>query len=145
VYEETVMAGEQLPSVSPAETEILRLVWGLGNATVKDVCDKLPPTRRITYATVQTLLRRLEGKGYLTHDVKGKAHVFRPAVEPGDVIKRTVGDFVDRLFGGDPVSLMLHLAGHAELDADDIKRLRELIDKDSGQLPRGRNDGIHSN
>ena len=59
------MTKRNLPSVSPAETEILRLVWQLDKATVQNVCDKLPAKRKITYATVQTLLRRLEKKGYL--------------------------------------------------------------------------------
>ena len=125
------MAKNPLPALSPAETEILRLLWQLQTGTVQDVCDKLPRGRRIAYATVQTLLRRLEAKGYLTHEAKGKAHVFQPAVKREDVIKRTVGDFVQRLFGGDPVPLMLHLAGRSKLDADEIKRLKELIDKDN--------------
>lgn len=124
------MAARSLPALSPAETEILRLVWQLGKATVQDVCHKLPRRRRVAYATVQTLLRRLEAKGYVTHDAKSKAHVFRPAVKREHVIKRTVSDFVDRLFGGDPVPLLLHLANHSDLDADEIERLKKLIEKE---------------
>ncbi len=124
------MSPKRLPALSPAETEILRLIWLLGRGTVQQVCEKLPPKRRITYATVQTLLRRLEKKGYLTHASQGKAHVFSPAAKREEVIKRTVDDFVDRLFGGDPVPLMLHLADHSKLDADDVKRLRKLIGKE---------------
>ena len=130
MFKEILMSRKRLPKLSPAETEILRLVWQPGRATVQQVCDKLPAKRRIAYATVQTLLRRLEKKGYVTHEAKGKAHVFRPAAKREDVIKRTVGDFVDRLFGGDPVPLMLHLADHSDLSADDVERLKELIDKD---------------
>ena len=122
------MPRKSLPALSPAETEILRLIWQLGSGTVQQVCDKLPPKRQIAYATVQTLLRRLERKGYITHETKGKAHVFSPAAEREEVVERTVGDFVDRLFGGDPVPLMLHLANHSCLDAEDIKRLRKLIE-----------------
>ena len=54
------MARKNLPTLSPSETEILRLVWQLDNASVQEVCDKLPNKRKITYATVQTLLRRLD-------------------------------------------------------------------------------------
>ena len=115
------------PPVSPAETEVLRLVWQLGSATVQDICESLSEDRAVTYATVQTLLRRLEKKGYVRHDVQGKAHVFSAAVKPDEVIKRTVGDFVDRLFGGDPLPLLLHLADHSELRAEDIERLKKLI------------------
>jgi predicted transcriptional regulator len=123
------MAKKLLPAVSPAETEILRLVWQLKSATVQDICEALSEDRSVTYATVQTVLRRLEKKGYVRHDVKGKAHLFSAAVKREQVIKRTVSDFVQRLFGGDPLPLMLHLADHSELNAEDIDRLKKLIEK----------------
>ena len=124
------MSKESLAALSPAETEILRLIWLIGSGTVQQVCEKLPRKRRIAYATVQTLLRRLEKKGYLSHQTKGKAHVFSPAARREEVIKRTVGDFVDRLFGGDPLPLMLYLVNHSKLEADDIKHLKKLMGKE---------------
>jgi len=121
------MAKERPPAVSPAETEVLRIVWQLGKATVQNVCERLPAKRKITYATVQTLLRRLEKKGYLKHDTQGKAHVFFAAVKSEDVIKRSVSDFLDRLFGGDPVPLMQYLAEHGKMGAEDIGELQQLV------------------
>jgi len=123
------MTQKKLPAVSPAETEILRLVWQLDKATVQDVCNKLPAKRKIAYATVQTLLRRLEKKGYVKHRIRGKAHVFFAAVKSENVIKRSVNDFLDRLFGGDPIPLMQYLAEHGKIDADDIEKLKRLADK----------------
>ncbi len=125
------MPNKTLPAVSPAETEILSLVWRLGSATVQDICDVLPKDRSVAYATVQTLLRRLEKKGYISHEAKGKAHLFRPMVNREDVIHRTVSAFVDRLFGGDPVPLMMYLADHSKLTGEDINRLKELIDRNN--------------
>ena len=123
------MTNPRLAALSPAETEILRIVWQLDKATVQEVCDKLPTKRKISYATVQTLLRRLEKKGYLKHHVRGKAHVFFPAVKREAVIKRSVSDFLDRLFGGDPVPLIQYLAEHRKIDTDDIERLKRLVSK----------------
>ena len=123
------MAKKSLPALSPAETEILRFVWQLEPATVQEICDSLPKDRSIAYATVQTLLRRLEKKGYVQHEVQGKAHLFSAAVKREQVIKRTVGDFVERLFGGDPLPLMLHLADQSDLNADDIDELKKLIER----------------
>ena len=126
------MARQEIPALSPAETEILRLVWQLNEATVQEVCDVLPAKRKIAYATVQTMLRRLEKKGYVKHRIQGKAHVFHAAVKSEDVIRRSVGDFLDRLFGGDPVPLMQHLAEHGRISAEDIKRLEKLIGENKG-------------
>jgi BlaI family penicillinase repressor len=123
------MGKRQLRAMSPAETEILRLVWQLEEATVQGICEALPAERRIAYKTVQTLLRRLEEKGYLTHKTKGKAYVFCPAVKREAVVRRTVLDFLDRLFGGDPRPLMQFLAEDGRIDAADIEDLRRLIDK----------------
>lgn len=123
------MTQKKLPALSPSETEILRLVWQLDKATVQDVCDKLPAKRKIAYATVQTLLRRLEKKGYLKHKAQGKAHVFFAAAKRENVIKRSVSDFLDRLFGGDPIPLMQYLAEHGKIDAEDIDKLKQLIEK----------------
>ncbi len=123
------MTIKRLPALSPSETEILRLVWQRDRATVQEVFDSLPSTRKIAYATVQTLLRRLEKKGYLKHKAQGKAHVFYPVVKREAVIKRSVSDFLDRLFGGDPVPLIQYLAEHGEIQAEDIERLKCFIDK----------------
>ena len=123
------MVRKNLPALSPSETEILRFLWQLNKATVQEVCDKLPNKRKIAYATVQTLLRRLEKKGYVKHRIRGKAHVFSPAVQREAVIKRSVGDFLQRLFGGDPVPLMQYLAQHGKINSDDIEKLKQLVDK----------------
>jgi predicted transcriptional regulator len=115
--------------MSPAETEALRLVWELKKATVQQVYDGLPENRKVTYVTVATLLRRLEEKGYIRHRTQGKAFVYTPAVKKEDVINRTIGDLVQRLFGGNPVPLMQHLAMHSEISDEDIEKLRELAKK----------------
>lgn len=117
------------PAMSPAETEILRLVWQLEPVSVQSICDAIAKERPANYATVQTLLRRLEKKGYVHHQIEGKAHLFSAAIKRDDVVKRTVGDFVERLFGGDPLPLMLHLADQADLNPTEIERLKNLINK----------------
>lgn len=122
------MAQSNMPAVSPAEAEILQIVCQLKYATVQQVADALPPHRDIGYATVQTLLRRLEKKGYVVHAIDGKAHVFRAKIQHDQAITRSVSDFVDQLFGGDPVSLMMHLAGSNKLRKKDVDRLRQILD-----------------
>jgi BlaI family penicillinase repressor len=123
------MTRRKRPAMSPAETEVLRLVWDSKAATVQQVYDALPANRKVTYVTVATLLRRLEEKGYLKHRVRGKAFIYTPAVKKEDVINRTIGDLVQRLFGGNPVPLMQHLALHSEINDEDIEKLRDLAKK----------------
>ena len=121
------MTRENLPALSPSETEILRLVWQLDKATVQEVCKKLPAKRKIGYATVQTLLRRLEKKGYIKHKNLGRAHQFYPVVESQVVIKTIVTDFLDKLFDGEAIPLIQYLAKHDKITTDDIEKLKKLI------------------
>jgi BlaI family penicillinase repressor len=123
------MTRKRRPAMSPAETEILRLVWQSQEATVQEVYEALPAGRKVTYVTVATLLRRLEEKGYLKHHVRGKAFVYAPAARKEDVIRRTISDLVERLFGGNPVPLLQHLAQHSGITDEDIERLKELAKK----------------
>lgn len=125
----TARRRKQRPPMSQAETEIMRLLWVQQEATVQELLDALPPHRQIGYATVQTLVRRLEAKGYVAHRREGKAYVYVPAAQRDEVVRSTVRDFVDRLFGGDRAELMLHLADEAELSDEQVWRLRELIDR----------------
>jgi BlaI family penicillinase repressor len=123
------MGKKKLRAMSPTETEILRLVWELKEATVQQIRDKLPSGRSLAYNTVQTLLFRLEQKGYLKHHIQGRAHVYSPSIKRKEVIRTTVGDFLSRLFGGDPRPLVQFLAEDGKIDEEDIKKLRELIRK----------------
>jgi predicted transcriptional regulator len=113
--------------LSPSETEILRLVWQLDSPTVQQVCDALPQKRTITYATVQTMLRRLEKKGYLRHESRGKAYVFIPAVRKDQVLGSAVRSFIYKLFGGDAVPLVQYLAENKHITTEDVEQLKTLL------------------
>jgi predicted transcriptional regulator len=126
---EFIMTKDDLRALSGAETEIMVLLWELGRASVQDVCGRLPEGRSIAYATVQTLLRRLEKKGYIGHDVKGKAHVFYPVTERDEVVGSALGVFVDKLFDGSCAGLAQYLAEHGKIDAADIDKLRDITGK----------------
>lgn len=115
-------------AASKAELEIARLVWELKGATVRQVLEALPAERTLDYKTVQTYLRRLEAKGYLQSRLEGKTSVYTARVRPTQVIRETIGDLVDRLFGGEALPLVEHLIADRQLSTSDIDKLRALID-----------------
>lgn len=91
------------------------------------------PAAKVVYRTVLTLARRLEKNGYVRHKARGKAHVYLPAAKRDEVVRRSVRDLVDRLFGGDAGSLVQFLAEEGKLRADkylycsNISRMRTLL------------------
>lgn len=121
------MTGPQ--PLSKAEMEVARIVWERGQATVREVVDALPADRNIDYKTVQTYLRRLEAKGYLAGQRRGRSTVYTPKLARSKVVRETVRDFVNRLFGGESLSLVLHLIEDSRLKADEIRQLRDLVDR----------------
>ena len=71
------------PVLAKSELEIARIVWGLGQATVRQVVDALPEKRGLDFKTVQTYLRRLEAKGYVKTVRDGRSNVYKPIIRPG--------------------------------------------------------------
>ena len=129
----------ELPILTRAESEVMQLLWRHGPATVAELVERVP--RDLAYTTVLTIVRILEQKGYATHDrpAEGeRAHRFRAAVEEGGVRKRHVRDLVDRLFGGAATSLVSGLIDDEALDRDQLKALREQIDRRLGPRKGGR-------
>lgn len=117
------------PGLSKGEIEVARVLWQLGEATVRQVHEAFPAERNIEFATVQTYLRRLETKGYIKTRLDGRVRVYAPRVRPTTVIRETVNELVDRLFGGDALPLVRHLIEDRGLTDDDLAELRTLIDR----------------
>ena len=120
------------PGLSKAELEIARIVWNLKNAGVRQVFESLPAGRNIDFTTVQTYLRRLEDKGYLHARLEGRNRVYSPKVRPQTVVRETVSEIVDLLFGGETMPLMKHLVEDRKFSADEIDQLRLLLDQREG-------------
>ena len=127
------MSKNEKPRLSPAESEILSLVWNIGQATVQQVHEALPKARKIANTTVQTLLRRLEKKGYVARKRQGKAHIFWATVERQEVVDRSVQELAENHFQGDTSGLLLYMAEHGTLKQKDITRLRQLLDSEEGR------------
>jgi predicted transcriptional regulator len=120
------------PTLTPQELPIMKVVWKLETATVRDVYEALRESRRIAYTTVMTMMRILEDKGYLTKTLVERAHVYAPATPRQQVLGGMVRDFVERVFDGAPGGLLLHLAKDNKLTEKQrriVKRLIEEIDE----------------
>jgi len=83
----------------------------------------------IDFGTVQTYLRRLETKGYIKGQLEGRLRVYVPGVRPTTVIRETVDELVDRLFGGETLPLVRHLIEERGLQEQDLAELGRLIDR----------------
>ncbi|MBI2823911.1 MAG: BlaI/MecI/CopY family transcriptional regulator [Planctomycetia bacterium] len=117
------------PALSKGEMEVARTLWELGSATVRQVHAAFPAGRAMDFATVQTYLRRLEAKGYVHGRLEGRVRVYRAKVKPKTVIRETIDDVLERLFGGEALPLVRHLIEERGINDDELAQLRALLDK----------------
>ena len=123
------MARKRSPALTDAEARIMAVLWQLKSATVADVVRDLREDRPVTYSTVQTLLRILETKGYVTHDKVARAFIYRPLVDEHQARRRALRHLVSRLFDGSPSLLVLNVLGDEELDPAELQRVKQLIEE----------------
>ena len=117
------------PALSKGEMEVARVLWDLGQATVREVQAGFPEDRRPDFTTVQTYLRRLEAKGYIRSQLQGRVRLYAPKVKPRTVIRETVNDIVERLFGGESLPLMRHLIEDRGISKEELATLRQLLSR----------------
>jgi BlaI family transcriptional regulator, penicillinase repressor len=107
------------------EMEIMRVIWEMGEATAREVQERMPGERH--YNSVLTIIRVLERKGHLTHRSQGKAHVYRARQQPDKSRSRVLGHLIKQVFDGSAASLVLHLIEGGDLTEDDLREVRSKI------------------
>jgi predicted transcriptional regulator len=118
-------------SLTKAELRIMRALWAARRASVADVVTAVgdPP---LAYTTVLTMLRILEQKGFVTHDVEGRAHIYEPRVAERDAAKAAVGEVISSFFKGKKTALALSLMSEERPSEDELARLKQLIARYEG-------------
>ena len=117
------------PVLAGQELEIMKVVWRLEQATVRDVYEDMLKHRKIAYTTVMTMMKILETKGYLHKSQDDKAHLYSPTKPKQQVIQGMVREFIDRVFNGSAEPLLAHLVDDEKLTAHDLEELTRIVRK----------------
>jgi len=116
-------------SVSDAELEVLKVLWEMGPATIRAVSARLQRRkRRWAYTTVQTLLNRLESKGYTACDKTSVPHVFSAAVSRDGLVRQRLRDLAENLCDGTEAPLLMALVRTRAFSEEEIRQFREILD-----------------
>ena len=135
------MARPPSPGLTDAELRVMRVLWELKCATVGDVVERLVGPHTPAYNTVLTTLGILERKGYVTHKKVGRAFSYLPVVDQSEARYSALSQVLKRFFDDSPRLLVLDLLGHERTDADELRRVRELVEHpppDTGDVTRKR-------
>jgi predicted transcriptional regulator len=110
------------------ELQIMKVVWKLGSATVKEVCDAMSQTKTVAYTTILTLMGILEEKGALVHTRSGRAFLYSPLLSRQQATQNQVRDVIARYFGGKPEGLIEDILENETIAPDQLEMLRSLVE-----------------
>jgi predicted transcriptional regulator len=113
--------------LTEAELRIMEVLWRRGSGTVQQVVDWLAVP--LAYNSVLTTIRVLEKKNYVRHVKDGRAHIFHPVVKRDEARRSEIRHLVGRFFRNSHEALVLNLLEDGAIDADELKRLRALLER----------------
>lgn len=112
--------------LSEQQLQIVQLLNQLGEGTAKEVQQGLAPLQ-LAHTTVATVLSRLEKKGVLQSEVRGRERCYRSNIDDSELRRSMVSSLISNLFKGDPKALMAHLVSEGEFEVSELDALRELV------------------
>lgn len=123
---------------TPAELEVLKVLWDRGPSTVREVLGELQPARDRAYTSVMSLLNVMTGKGLLERSQAGRAFVYRATAPRRTTLGRLVGDLLGRAFDGSASGLVAQLLDEARPQGEELDQIRSAIE---GYEAHRRGDG----
>jgi predicted transcriptional regulator len=107
------------------EADVMQVLWDRGPSVVAEVRASLDDD--LAYTTVLTILRTLEGKGYVGHEEEGRGHRYFAAVKRQAAQQSALRHMTSKLFKGSTELLFTQLVSDRKLSAEDLKRMRQLL------------------
>lgn len=111
------------------QLRIMLVLWEKGQATAREITEALNRDEPLAHSTVQTLLRELEKKGAVTHDVDGRTFIFRPLKNQEKVRGNATRDMIGRLFDDSPGELVSHLLEHEQITQREREEIRAILEQ----------------
>lgn len=108
---------------SEREMDILKVLWELGSASVREVCQRMCPNNELAFNTVQTLLRIMDDKGLVSHKKQGRTFIYTPRYSRD----RATSRFVAKVFDGALDQLVLSMISTANPDPDELKQIAKIV------------------
>lgn len=110
-----------------AELEVLQTLWEYGLASVRLVNEVLSENRVVVYTTTLKIMQNMTEKGLLKRDTSKRTHIYEAAVSREMIQEKFFDRFLDNVFGGSPLKLVMHTLGHDKTSANDLEEIKKLI------------------
>jgi BlaI family transcriptional regulator, penicillinase repressor len=119
---------KQIKELTKAEEQVMRILWQLNEAIVKDVIEQMPEPKP-AYNTVSTVIRVLETKGFIDHKAYGNSYVYFPIVAEEDYKKFAFDKVMNNYFSNSYQSLVSFLVTEKNLSINELEEITKLAEK----------------
>ncbi len=113
---------------TPAELEILQVLWQLSEAKVQTVNDKLSETKPVGYTTTLKTMQIMEQKGLLGRKKDGKSHIYFPLIAQADTQSSMLDRLLQSAFGGSKSQLVMQLLGNKKISKKELNEIKTFLD-----------------
>lgn len=118
---------KNLPQISEAEFEVMKIVWKYAPISTRDITEKLLQTTNWSPKTIQTLIKRLVTKGALTYEKQSRMFIYTPAVKENEYIGQESNSFLKRYYNGDITAMVSAYIENNRLSESELDTLRSLL------------------
>jgi BlaI family penicillinase repressor len=122
---------KNLPQISEAEYEVMKIVWKHAPISTNDVTYMLTQTTEWSPKTIQTLLKRLVQKGAITYEKNSRVFVYTPLVKEEEYLEHQSNSFLKRYYNGNLASMLNTFLGNGTLSDNELEELRRLLKPDT--------------
>lgn len=112
-----------------SELEILKLLWKLKEASVREIHEKLSETKDTGYTTTLKLLQIMFTKGLVKRDEQSKSHIYKAAITEKDTQRSLLSGFLSTAFGGSAKNLVMQALGQDKPSKEEINEIRAFLDQ----------------
>lgn len=110
-----------------AEFRLLDILWRLEEGTIDELLRASADDRPLNYKTVQTVLRIMENKKFVSHSLRGRAFVYRPRVRRDEVSRTSLRSLLKRYFRNSPSELLVNLLEDERIDTKELQEIEDLV------------------
>ena len=112
-----------------AELEVLQVLWEHGPSSVRFVNEQLSENREVVYTTTLKMMQVMTDKGFLERDTSRRTHIYEAVIQEEEIQESLLEKLLDTAFRGSPLQLVVQALGHEKTSPEDLKRIREIIQK----------------
>lgn len=123
------MSKQPLDQLGKLQREVVEAVWELGEATVRQVWERICPKKDLAYTTILAAMQRLERSGWLRHRVEGRSNVYVPTRTRQQAGLSSIHKLAQRIYDGNALLMFRHLVEEGDLSDAELQELQKVISK----------------